>query len=190
MCPIPDMSRDFPPFLCVLSLELCLMDRVSFEAEPVGLNPLPFPQPVQPVSGHLASRLSGAQKRPPWGKELAIQAFPEVGFLRRWPLSPFPPLLLPYIALAHSHWSFATTSAPWPSHPSRPGCLLACLSVPKGERLHWEIELRQKKGPCSACWAGSEKGFSFFLWPPLRALAVLWTSFLPFGRDSGGVAFS
>ena len=83
MEPIPDMSRDFPrsvsnSFSLFLFLELCLMDRVSFGEAGSGLNPL-FPQPV---SGVGASHLSGAQKRQRRGKELAIQAFPEVGFLR------------------------------------------------------------------------------------------------------------
>ena len=128
----------FPPLLFLsLSLprlELCLMDRVSFEG---GLNPL-FPQPV---SGVAASHLPGAQKRQRRGKELDIQAFPEVeGFPPRWPLSPFPlpPSLSFHIALFLVDLPPASQQhPPKPCHPStrhaRPDCLPVDRAVPKGE---------------------------------------------------------
>ena len=180
----------FPPFLCVLSLELCLMDRVSFEAEPVGLNPLPFPQPVQPVSGHLASRLSGAQKRPPWGKELAIQAFPEVGFLRRWPLSPFPPLL-PYIALTHSLPSELRndirTQAKPPIQAGLPAGLPVCAKRGKaalGDRASAE------KGALLCMLGRLGKRRLFLSLAATESSGGVMDFFLPFGRDSSEVAFS
>ena len=179
----------FPPLLFLSlflpRLELCLMDRVSFEG---GLNPL-FPQPV---SGVAASHLPGAQKRQRRGKELDIQAFPEVeGFPPRWPLSPFPlpPLsLLPHSSLSRrSAAGFATTStqAMPPIHTPRQAGLSACRPgcAKRGRKEGCLRGLWQIKGPSphfSAGPAGSEKASLSMATIPLfaaGALALLWTFF-------------
>ena len=111
------------------------MDRVSFGEAGSGLNPL-FPQPV---SGVGASHLSGAQKRQRGGEELAIQAFPEVGFLRgqRDGLS-LPPFPHPYIALFLCCRSLRRR--PGNIHPSRyprqaglPACRPRCAKRGRGK---------------------------------------------------------
>ena len=179
-----------------LFLELCLMDRVSFGEAGSGLNPL-FPQPV---SGVGASHLSGAQKRQRRGKELAIQAFPEVGFLRgqrdglSLSLSPFPH---PYIALSLPLLSIPPPSAwqhphkpPSPRQAGLPACRPRCAKRGSGKErkaasegdgasaekgafplCHSSAGPARKRLPLSACGC-------YPLFTGTGALAVLWTFYL------------
>ena len=161
----------------------------------------------QPVSGVGASRLSGAQKRQRGGKELAIQAFPEVGFLRgqrdglSLSLSPFPH---PYIALSLPLLSIPPPSAwqhphkpPSPRQAGLPACRPRCAKRGSGKERKAASEGERwgfgRKGGLPSLsllrWAGSEKAsLSLRLWP-LSSFYRDGSSggvmdFLPFGLGS------